>query len=56
MFATDLKRKNPLQNCDFLVELSYRNSESSYRSYWTRGSLDRALHHGRFDPVCEEEG
>ena len=22
------------------------NSESSYRSYWTRGSLDRALHHG----------
>ena len=25
---------------------SCRNSESSYRSYWTRGSLDRALHHG----------
>ena len=24
------------------------NSESSYRSYWTRGSLDRALHHGAF--------
>ena len=27
-------------------QLSYKNSESSYRSYWTRGSLDRALHHG----------
>ena len=27
-------------------QLSCRNSESNYRSYWTRGSLDRALHHG----------
>ena len=26
--------------------MSCRNSESSYRSYWTKGSLDRALHHG----------
>ena len=27
-------------------QLSCRNSESNYRSYWKRGSLDRALHHG----------
>ena len=27
-------------------QLSCRNSESNYRSYWTRGSLDRELHHG----------
>ena len=26
--------------------LSYKNSESSYKSYWTKGSLGRALHHG----------
>ena len=29
-----------------MTSLSCRNSESSYKSYWTRGSLDRALHHG----------
>ena len=35
-----------------MAQLSYRNSESSYRSYWTRGSLDRALHHGAFLRLC----
>ena len=29
-----------------MARLSGRNSESSYRSYWTRGLSDRALHHG----------
>ena len=36
--------------------VSCRNSESSYRSYWTRGSLDRALHHGALRFCCEKEG
>ena len=29
-----------------MAPMSCRNSESSYRSYWTKGSLNRALHHG----------
>ena len=29
-----------------MAPVECRNSKSSYRSYWTRGSLDRALHHG----------
>ena len=29
-----------------MARLSCRNSESNYKGYWTRGFLDRALHHG----------
>ena len=29
-----------------MAPVELQNSESNYRSYWTRGSLDRALHHG----------
>ena len=29
-----------------MARLSCRNSESNYKGYWTRGLLDRALHHG----------
>ena len=29
-----------------MAPVECRNLEFSYRSYWTRGSLDRALHHG----------
>ena len=28
-----------------MARLSCRNSESNYNGYWTRGFLDRALHH-----------
>ena len=29
-----------------MARLSCRNSEFNYKGYWTRGFLDRALHHG----------
>ena len=29
-----------------MAQLSCRNLESNYKGYWTRGFLDRALHHG----------
>ena len=29
-----------------MAPVKLQELESSYRSYWTRGSLDRALHHG----------
>ena len=29
-----------------MARLSCKNSESNYKGYWTRGLLDRALHHG----------
>ena len=29
-----------------MTPVSCRNSKSSYKSYWIRGSLNRALHHG----------
>ena len=37
-------------------QLSCRNSESRYMSYWTRDSFDRALHHGALLFCLQEEG
>ena len=60
VFLDELPGLPPQRVVDFRIELhpgtspisirwrllSYRNSESSYMSYWTRGLLNRALHHG----------